>query len=73
MRTTGLTEIITLAEKLNPEEKLQLIEHLMHDLQRTPQSPPRLSWREACGLGKAIWEGVEVNRYIDILRDEWVR
>jgi len=55
MLTIGLTEIITLAEQLNPAEKLQLIECLMRDLQRTP---PCLSWREAYGLGKAIWEGV---------------
>ena len=73
MQTTGLTEIITLAEKLSPEEKLRLIERLARDLQRTSQSPPRLSWREACGLGKEIWEGVEVNCYIDALRDEWER
>jgi len=54
MPTTGLIEIIALAEKLSPEEKLRLIERLARDLQRTSQSSPRLSWREACGLGKAI-------------------
>jgi hypothetical protein len=73
MQTTGLTEIIGLAEKLSPEEKLQLIERLARDLQRTPQPPLRLSWREACGLGKEIWEGVEVDRYIDALRNAWER
>jgi hypothetical protein len=73
MQTTRLIEIIALAEKLNPEEKLQLIERLARDLQHTSQSSPRLSWQEACGLGKEIWEGVEVDRYIEALRDEWER
>jgi len=73
MQTAGLTEVISLAEKLNPEEKLQLIERLARDLQRTSQSPPRLSWKEARGLGKEIWEGVEVDHYIDALRNEWER
>ena len=42
MRIQALTEVIALAEKLNPEEKLQLIEHIARELQRTPPSPPLL-------------------------------
>ena len=73
MQTAGLTEIIALAEQLSSEEKLQLIERLARDLQCTSQSPLHLSWREACGLGKGTWEGVEVDHYVDALRDEWER
>ena len=73
MRIQALTEVIALAEKLNPEEKLQLIEHIARELQRTPPSPLCLSWKEASGLGKEIWEGIDVDRYIDTLRDEWER
>jgi hypothetical protein len=71
MRIKALTEVIALAEKLNPEEKLQLIEHMARELQRTPPSPPCLSWKEASGLGKEIWAEIDVDRYIDTLREEW--
>lgn len=73
MSTTDLTQAIALVEKLSPEEKLQLIEHVAHDLQRKSQTTPHLSWKDARGLGKEIWEGVDVDRYIDDLRNEWDR
>ncbi len=31
----------------------------------------RLSILDLEGLGKEIWQGVDVRRYIDELRDEW--
>jgi hypothetical protein len=71
MHTTGLREVIALVEQLSPEEKLQLIEHVARALQRQP--PPPLSWQAAQGLGKEIWAGVDVERYLDDLRQEWER
>jgi hypothetical protein len=71
MRIQALTEVIALAEKLNPEEKLQLIEHMACELQHTPKPAPHLSWKEASGLGKEIWAEIDVDRYIDTLREEW--
>jgi hypothetical protein len=73
MHTVNLAEIIPLVEKLSPEEKLQLIEHVVHGLQHKTQPIPRLSWRDARSLGKEIWQGVDVDKYIDELRDEWDR
>jgi hypothetical protein len=73
MNETRLGEIIPLVEKLSAEEKLRLIEHIAHDLQRKPHPTPRLSWKDARGLGKEIWEGVDVDRYIEELRNEWDR
>jgi hypothetical protein len=73
MPTTGLAEIITLIEQLSPEEKRQLIEYVARDLQRIPSAPAHLSWQDARGLGKAIWAGVDVDQYVDTLRQEWDR
>jgi hypothetical protein len=73
MQRAGLTAIITLIEQLSPEEKRQLIEYVVRDLQQTPSVPVRLSWKDARGLGKDIWEGVDVDQYIDALRHEWDR
>jgi hypothetical protein len=73
MQTTGLAEIIPLIEKLNPEEKRQLIEYIARDIQRISAAPVRLSWQDARGLGKDIWAGVDVEQYIDAMRQEWDR
>lgn len=73
MSAVNLAEIIPLVEKLSSEEKLQLVEYVAHDLQRKAQPAPRLSWKDARGLGKEIWQGIDVDQYIDELRNEWDR
>jgi hypothetical protein len=73
MHATSFTEVIALVGKLSSEEKLWLIERVARDLQQKPQATPRLSWKDAQGLGKELWEGVNVERYIDELRNEWDR
>jgi len=72
MSATDFTEALALVEKLSPEEKLQLIEHLAHELRETKAIQPR-HWREFRGLGKEIWQGIDTQAYIDKLRDEWDR
>jgi hypothetical protein len=59
-------------QSLSPEEKLQLIEHVAHDLRETKVGRVR-HWREFRGLGKEIWQGIDTQAYIDQLRDEWER
>jgi hypothetical protein len=71
MRLKALTEVIALAEQLNPVEKRQLIEHIARELQCKLQPSPCLSWKDASGLGKEIWDAIDVDRYVDTLRDEW--
>ena len=71
MSTQNLTEAFAVVGKLSREEKLQLIEHVAHELQRDSQPSPALLWKDARGLGKEIWEGVDIDNYIDDLRDEW--
>ncbi len=73
MSAVHLAEVLPLVEKLSSKEKLQLIEHVVHELQRLPQPTQTFSWKDARGLGKEIWEGVDVDRYIDDLRNEWNR
>lgn len=70
MSTQNLTEAFAVVEKLSPEEKLQLIEHVAHELHETRSEKIR-HWREFRGLGKEIWQGVDTQAYIDKLRDEW--
>jgi hypothetical protein len=72
MSAVSLAEIIPLVEKLSPEDKLQLIEHVAHELCE-PQAEQVRHWREFRGLGKEIWQGIDTQEYIDKLRDEWDR
>ncbi len=69
MHATSFTEVTALAEKLSREEKLRLIARVAEDLQQKPQVPHRLSWRDSPWLGKEIWKAVEVDCYIDNLRN----
>ena len=73
MSTPDLAAVIALLDRLSPEDKQQLIEHVARDLQQKSQSTPHLSWKDVRGLGKEVWEGVDVDRYIDGLRNEWDR
>jgi hypothetical protein len=73
MSTPDLAAVIALLDRLSPEDKQQLIEHVAQDLQQKSQSTLHLSWKDARGLGKEVWEGVDVDRYIDGLRNEWDR
>jgi hypothetical protein len=73
MSTPDLAAVIALLDRLSPEDKQQLIEHIARDLQQKSQSTPHLSWKDVRGLGKEVWEGVDVDRYIDGLRNEWDR
>ena len=72
MNATNLAEIMPLVEKLSPEEKLQLIERVAHELRHSQTDQVR-HWREFRGLGKEIWQGIDTQAYIDKLRDEWER
>lgn len=40
--------------------------------QRDPSPKGRLDFRKAAGLGKEIWEGVDVDAYLRGERDSWV-
>ena len=71
MGAVSLADVIPLVEQLSPEEQLHLVEHVARTLQQKPQTTPHLSWKDACGLGKEVWESVDVERYINELRDEW--
>jgi hypothetical protein len=72
MNVTNFAEVIGLVDQLSSEEKLQLIEHVAHELRDTKLSHRR-HWREFRGLGKEIWQGIDTQAYIDELRNEWER
>jgi hypothetical protein len=61
---------------LTSEERLQLARWILDDLVEAtppPTKPRRRSLMELEGLGKEIWAGVDVEAYVNELRDEWDR
>ena len=42
------------------------------DLTTAPQDPKKRSILELRGLGKEIWQGVDAQKYVDSLREEWI-
>ena len=62
-----VAQILEQARTLSVEERRELARQLMDTLEH-PQ--PR-SLRELRGLGKAIWEGIDAQEYVNQLRREW--
>jgi hypothetical protein len=63
---------------LAPSERLELARWILDDLveegaDTQAQKPRRRSLMELEGLGKEIWAGVDVESYVNELRDEWDR
>ncbi len=60
--------------KLPPGERQRLVELITRDLEGSDRADrPRRSILELRGLGAEIWRGLDVQDYVDQLRDEWNR
>ena len=66
----SVATIDTIIEKLEPQEQLAVVERIVKRLQKSKPQKVR-HWFELEGLGKEIWQGVDVQQYIRELRDEW--
>ncbi len=71
MTTTALTELIERADALTPEERWQLVNHLMTQaLRQMPGAKPRRKWREIRGMAKPSLFGEDAQAYISRTRRE---
>ncbi len=60
-------QILQQAKMLSAEERKELVKQLIDTL----DASRKRSLKELRGLGKAIWEGVDAQEYVDQLRREW--
>jgi hypothetical protein len=65
--------VLQMARELPMDEQLQLIEDLISVARHRVQAKPAHSITELRGLGKEIWRGVDVAKYIDEERNSWDR
>lgn len=55
-------------------DRLRLLDMAVHDLALIAQQEPKnRSILELHGLGKEIWQGMDAQKYVDRLREEWDR
>lgn len=65
-----ITEILEQAKMLSPQERKELAK-LLIDIVDLPPTQPKRQLSELRGLGKDIWQDIDVQDYINQMRDEW--
>jgi hypothetical protein len=73
MSTSAYQQVLHQVLKLSPEEQLQLIADLIENIRQTCriEAKPRYSIMELKGLGKEVWQGIDVDQYIAEERASW--
>ena len=74
--TITLDAVLDLASRLSRADKIRLVERVRPQIDNDEsggQARPKRNLMELRGLGKEIWQGVDVDAYIDELRDDWDR
>ena len=66
-------EVLVMAQQLTLDEQLRLIEDLVRIIRLQVTDRPKHSILEFKGLGKEIWESIDVEAYINEERDSWDR
>jgi hypothetical protein len=68
-RRLTIREIEKETKRLTPEERLELVERLIHGLRMTGTAEGKpLDWNQLYGLGKGLWKGEDAQEYVDRLR-----
>lgn len=58
-------------EKLSSQEKLRLVERLVHQLRKGGLAIKKeLDWGKLYGLGKGLWEGEDAQDFVSRLRED---
>jgi len=73
MSTDEYLKILNQVRRLTPEEQLKLIEDIITVVRHRVTASQLHSVMEFKGMGKELWEGVDVEKYIDDERNSWER
>jgi hypothetical protein len=64
-------EILSQARNLSLEEQARLVEELARLVRARIQAWPKHSVLEFEGMGKELWQGIDVEQYIEEERNSW--
>ncbi len=73
MSTEDYDEILEQVQLLTLDDQLRLLEDIASMLRQQFTIQPKHSIMEFKGLGKEVWQGVDVEKYIDEERNSWDR
>ena len=73
MPTDAYRDLLNQIQRLTLDEQFQLLEDLVALVRRQATTKQLHSIMELQGLGKEIWEGVDVDKYIEEERNSWDR
>ncbi len=65
MSTHAYDEILEQVQRLTPDEQFQLLADLAIMLRHQVTAEPLHSIMELKGLGKEVWQGIDVEKYIE--------
>ena len=68
---TAYNEVLNDIQKLSPEEQTRLLEDLAARVRARGGAQKRRTLLELQGLGKEIWNGMDVQEYLDKERRSW--
>ncbi|TMC21893.1 MAG: hypothetical protein E6J34_08280 [Chloroflexi bacterium] len=76
MSSSAYQQIMEQVRQLELEEQIKLLQDILQDLsvlvqQNQLTAKPLHSILELEGLGKEIWEGIDVDQYIEEERNSW--
>jgi hypothetical protein len=71
MSTYAYEEVLDRAQHLTPDEQLRLLQDLAAIVRRRVMARPKHRITEFKGLGKELWQGIDVEKYIDEERNSW--
>jgi hypothetical protein len=71
MSTHAYEEVLNRAQRLTPDEQLRLLEDLEAMVRRGGVVRPKHRITEFRGLGKEIWQKIDVEKYIEQERNSW--
>jgi hypothetical protein len=71
MSTYTYEEVLSRAQSLTPDEQLRLVEDLAAIVRRRVTARPKHRITELKGLGKEIWQKIDVEKYIEEERNSW--
>jgi hypothetical protein len=71
MSTRTYDEILSRIQLLPPEDQLQLLADLALMLRHQVTAEPQHSIMELKGLGKEVWQDIDVEKYIEEERNSW--
>jgi hypothetical protein len=73
MSTDDYEEVLRQVQLLSFDDQLRLLQELASIIRRRLASHPKHSVLEFKGMGKELWESIDVEKYIDAERNSWER